>query len=351
MRFLHQDLGMSGKDICRKYRKYKKTTIYRHMKMEIKETDIDARTHNPGRPKRLSERDRRALLKSLPKIRKDTEGEFTVNDLREVSGIEESVSTSTVTRVLHQDGYRLRDKRRKGILTENDTKIRLKFAKHAKKMLSTDIWVKDISFYLDGSGFTHKVNPAQNARRRCRKTWRKASEGEFLYCTGAGTREGDSGKVAKFMVAIAFGKGVTMCEEYQAVLNGKSFAEFIREYFPPCFQNSANADTRLFLQDGDPSQNSKIAMDALAEINGKKFSIPPRSPDLNPIENIFHLAKRKLKKNAIDQNITHETYQQFVKRVKDTLQSLDTAVIDRTISSMNNRINLVIKAKGQRIKY
>ena len=51
LRFLHQDLGMNGKDISRKYQKYKKTPIYRHMKMYIKETDIDARTHSPGRIK------------------------------------------------------------------------------------------------------------------------------------------------------------------------------------------------------------------------------------------------------------------------------------------------------------
>lgn len=92
-------------------------------------------------------------------------------------------------------------------------------------------------------------------------------------------------------------------------------------------------------------------MDALCEIGGRKFSIPPRSPDLNPIENIFHLAKRKLRKNAVAGNITHETYKDFVARVKCTLQTMDKGVIDRTISSMSKRIDMVIKAKGQRIKY
>ncbi len=29
-----------------------------------------------------------------------------------------------------------------------------------------------------------------------------------------------------------------------------------------------------------------------------KFSIPPRSPDLNPIENIFHLVGKKRKKDG-----------------------------------------------------
>ena len=351
MRVLHQELGMSGKKISKKCRHHPKSTVYRHINKEIKDTNIDRRHGNRGRPQRLSARDKRRLLNELPKLRKSTEGEFTVDDLRSRCDVDETISYSTVTRVLHDDGYALRDKRRKGILTENDTKIRLQFARHAKKMFAEDIWTNEISFYLDGSGFTHKVNPCENARRKCRKTWRKPKEGEMLYCTGADSREGDNGKVAKFMVAIAYEKGVTMCEEYRNGLNGEMFAQFILQYFPACFRNSANPITKVFLQDGDPSQNSKVAMRALAEIKGKKNSIPPRSPDLNPIENIFHLAKRKVKKDAVSRLITHESYEEYVFRVKQILMNMGIDVINRTIESMNKRINMVIKAKGQRIKY
>ena len=127
--------------------------------------------------------------------------------------------------------------------------------------------------------------------------------------------------MAKFTVAIAYGKGVTMCEEFKGTLNGSSFAEFVRTHFPPCFQNSANADGKLFLQDGDHSQNSALAMDALGEIGGRKFAIPPRSPHLNPIENVFHLAKRRLKTEAVGKNITKETYDEFLLRIERTLKS------------------------------
>ena len=183
------------------------------------------------------------------------------------------------------------------------------------------------------------------------KTYRKKSEGCSLYCTTAGAREGDGGRVAKFMVTIAYGKGVTLCEEFKTRLNGKSFAEFVRLHFPACFKETANPKEKLFLQDGDPSQNSAKAMDAIAEVGGKKFSIPPRSPDLNPIENLFHLCKRKLKRDAISKNIVEGNYDEFVTRVKETLLGTKTATIDNLIGSMNKRIDMVIKAKGQRIKY
>ena len=43
----------------------------------------------------------------------------------------------------------------------------------------------------------------------------------------------------------------------------------------------------MFLQDGDPSQNSKLSKQALKSIGTTKFDIAPRSPDLNPIENVY----------------------------------------------------------------
>ena len=218
-------------------------------------------------------------------------------------------------------------------------------------MLSKDIWCKEISFYLDGAGFTHKFNPCQNARRRSSMTWRKKSEGLSLYCTTAGSHEGSGGHITKFMVTIAYGRGVTICKEFKERLNGTSFAEFVRKYFPPCFDKCMNLQGKLFLQDGDPSQNSALAMEALAEIGSKKFAIPPRSPDLNPIKNLFHLTKRRLKVDAIAKEITHERYNEFVKIIQRTMIETPSKVIDNIIASMNKCIDMVIRSKGQRIKY
>ena len=53
------------------------------------------------------------------------------------------------------------------------------------------------------------------------------------------------------------------------------------------FNDSINPIGRLFAQDGDPGQNSKAATKEIAKIGVQQISIPPRFPDLNPIENIF----------------------------------------------------------------
>ena len=39
------------------------------------------------------------------------------------------------------------------------------------------------------------------------------------------------------------------------------------------------------------------------------LSIPPRSRNINPVENMFDLIDRKLKSDAIEKNITHKTYE------------------------------------------
>ena len=60
------------------------------------------------------------------------------------------------------------------------------------------------------------------------------------------------------------------------------------------FQHSINLKSFLFVQVGDPRQNSKIGKINIAKTGSKQISIPARSPELNPIENLFNLVKQKL---------------------------------------------------------
>ena len=69
------------------------------------------------------------------------------------------------------------------------------------------------------------------------------------------------------------------------------------------------------------------------------MTIPARSPDLNPIENIFAQVSMILQNQAVKQNITKETFSEFSAKVKDTLMKSDREKIK------------VIDSKGQRINY
>ena len=166
-----------------------------------------------------------------------------------------------------------------------------------------------------------------------------------------GSKVGTGGKVAKMMVAISHGGGVIICERYEK-MDAKYFASFIDQHFNTIFERSAKGLTRLWLQDGDPCQNSKRAREAMTRCHCELLKIPPRSPDLNPIENIFHIASKKLEKDALNKGITHESYEEFCDRVQRTISGISQELIDKTIQSMSGRITDTIRNNaGERLKY
>lgn len=351
LRYLHQDLGLKGKDLVKRYPEYPCRTIYYHMKLPICQERVDRRHNNPGRPRKLSLRDERKLVAQINKLRR-TAGVFNSKHIQEAAGIsEKSVSNRTVRRRLNKLTYKYLQCRRKGQVTPKDMKKRLHFARKVKRMLPANFWTEGLSFYLDGVSWVHKTNPCRHARTCRTRTWRKPSEGLSVFCTAKGKKEGVGGKVARFTVAIGHGVGVVHCEQHFKRMNGQLFADFIKQKFPEMFTKSANPRGRLFLQDGDPSQNSAKARQAMDDLNYRVFKIPPRSPDINPIENTFHLISKQLRRDALEKQITKETFKEFSLRCKQTVESFSTSIINKTIESMGERIDLIIKGKGKRTKY
>ena len=70
------------------------------------------------------------------------------------------------------------------------------------------------------------------------------------------------------------------------------FPDFIKTHFQETFSRWRIPKGKRFLQDGCPVQNSKKAKQAFDTVGAIKFSIPSRSPDFNPIENISNCQKR-----------------------------------------------------------
>ena len=81
------------------------------------------------------------------------------------------------------------------------------------------------------------------------------------------------------------------------------------------------------------------------------FRIPPRSPDLNPIENFFHLVTQKLHNDALKKNIIKETKEDFEQRIKNTVMGFNISTINKIIQTMPKRVNLILKHKGKKLKY
>ena len=77
------------------------------------------------------------------------------------------------------------------------------------------------------------------------------------------------------------------------------------------------------------------------------FAITAHSPDLNPIENMFHLVRANLQKDTI---LERDNFGIFT-FVRNIIKSLPDEILDKTIDSMPKRLAKIGSTKGERTKY
>ena len=113
----------------------------------------------------------------------------------------------------------------------------------------------------------------------------------------------------------------------------------IRDWFP--------SGSGIFQQDNAPAHVSKLSMQHFSRRNIQLLTWPPSSPDLNPIENLWSIIKRRVKqlpasnKQTLIANFLHIWYHD--EEISDFCAKL--------VHSMPSRINAVIKARGTQTKY
>ena len=291
IRTLHQDFGMRICQIKEKFPNIPTRTVSYHAKLSVTDETVDRRKNNKGQPRKLSARDCRKLRKTVLNLRQQGNPNFTVPMLQRDSGLLGKCCERTINRELRNMNLKYLNTRQKGLMSNEDHKIRLAFARKCIKRFGDELWVSRVTMYYDGVAFYHKVNPYSQALAPKRKVWR--TRGEGLVVTSKGKKEGNGGKCVRLFVAISYGKGVVMCEQWdpQLIFNGSNYKEFVNLHMPNTIAQSNNARNKLILQDGCPVQKSRQANLAYSCIGCKIFSIPARSPDLNPIENFFHLVR------------------------------------------------------------
>ena len=304
-----------------------------------------------GRPKILSTRDVSHFLRTFKSMRNNGQNP-TVKEIMNEAGIRKG-SYRTYIRILNDAGYKKLQPRKKGLLSKKDMKNRKVFAIKALKEHEDTFWTRDIALYLDAVSFIHKHNPFNQASYPKGRVYRKASEG--LEYTTTGSKALAGGRRVHVLVAISYNGGIVLAEQYEK-MTGNFFADFIRRRLPRAFidarvQSRRGRMAKMILMDNDPCQNSVVARGALKEIGATCLKIPARSPDLNPIENVFHNVKRELQQQALNKKITKESYTEFSERVITTLLSFDKDVIKRTISTMPRRLRRIIETDGHRTKY
>ena len=285
--YLTQEKKLSIKDIARQCH-VSRATAYRIKKDRIIDSykREDWNRNLGGRPRKLSSREERKILRTLYSLRHE-EGNFTSIRLMSRAGISpKHVSNRTVRRLLQRKDYHFLQARKKGLLSEKDSTKRLKFAKQMRKDYSKDVWKDIVAFYLDCVSCWYKRNPADQASVPYSCIWCKKCKGLIRGYTAKSGKVGSGGKVVKVVVAISYGKGAIVCHQYHK-LDRAYFAEFVQDNFENMFRTANKNGSLLFLQDNCPVQNSVSARHPLRVKKAKQLKILPRSGDIHCIKKVF----------------------------------------------------------------
>ena len=157
-------------------------------------------------------------------------------------------------------------------------------------------------------------NPYNDVLTPRGKIWRRPNEG--LQYSTKGTNNLPEGRRLHLLVGVGYKTGVVIAEEYEK-FDAEWFAKFDKRTSHDILSDCAVSKKKgklIFLMENDPSQRSKLATDALPDVGAEVLDIPPRSPDLNPIENVFNNFKSELVKQVLRPISTEKTVSEIVMR-------------------------------------
>ena len=127
-------------------------------------------------------------------------------------------------------------------------------------------------------------------------------------------------------------------------VTGRSYVDMLLRQFVPFAARNLPEDY-IFQQDNAPAHRSAICKEFM-NINAiDVMDWPAQSPDLNPIENIWHIIKQQLRAREI--NSVDELWQQ----TQQMWRSISPQLCRKLITGMPRRMTAVIRARGYPTKY
>lgn len=139
-------------------------------------------------------------------------------------------------------------------------------------------------------------------------------------------------------------RGATELAFIKGTVNSLVYQDIINDY---CIDtmNTLYPDGWELQQDNAPCHTSKSTLAHFESLGLKVLKWPANSPDLNPIENLWSIIKRRLRA------IKRTTIADWREKIKEIWESVDHELLSVLVESMPRRIEACIAAKGGHTKY
>ena len=280
--------------------------------------------HAGGRPKVLSERDERQIIRELKKNRRTSIGQLKAKT-------KVNASNSTVRRFLRKKDIRRKKMKGQPRLSNDHKQRRLQFAKEHQtwdKEWTTVIFSDEKKWNLDGpDGYKHY--------------WSSKDMSEITYSR----RQNAGGGIMVWGGICANGKlpliiidGKFNALRYIEMLDDAGLSE---EGIKLCGEDF------VFQQDNAPIHTARATMDYFHAMGIKVLTWPARSPDINPIENAWGWLSHEVYKDGKQ----YDSVEELKKAVLKCWDNIPMEYLQKLISSMKNRVFEIIKQNGGQTHY
>ena len=139
-------------------------------------------------------------------------------------------------------------------------------------------------------------------------------------------------------------KSQISCHSFRTIMDGPLYVEILRKHLLSGAKKQFENRWR-YQRDNDPKYTSGVAKQFLADEVLDTIDWLSNSQDINPIENIWSILKRRVEKRK-PSNID-ELYQ----FLHEEWEKVDMIVISNLVYSMKSRCLAIIHSKGERINY
>ncbi len=173
------------------------------------------------------------------------------------------------------------------------------------------------------------------------RVWRKSGEAQNPCCLKSSVKFPQSVMIWAAMSSAGVGP---LCF-LKSTVNADIYQEILEHFMLPSADKLYGDADFIFQQDLAPAHTAKGTKSWFNDHGVTVIDWPAKSPDLNPIDNLWGIVKRKMRdtrpNNADELKAT----------VKEAWASIPPQQCHKLITSMPRRIEAVIKAKGAPTKY